>query len=142
MFGPTSRFLNGTHEFSELVRARMVQLMGQSRSVPPLRSAKVWGFRELRREKCTRVGVPWTFPFKLTRTSSFRREERTNGKVAKDQRDHVRYHDNSRTTRPPNMTEIRHKARNFGYHNGNRCSMLERRSVIMIIKVCLKRYLI
>ena len=39
LIGPTSQFLNGTHEFSELVLARMVLLMDQSRSVLPLRSA-------------------------------------------------------------------------------------------------------
>ena len=33
-------FKNGTHEFSELVLARMVLLMDQSRSVLSLRSAK------------------------------------------------------------------------------------------------------
>ena len=68
--GLTSQFLNGTHEFSELVLARMVLLMDESRSVLPLRSAKAREFGELWREKCTRA--PWTFPFKLARTSSFR----------------------------------------------------------------------
>ena len=72
--GPTSQFLNGTHEFSELVLARIALLMDQSRSVLSLRSAKA---RELSREKCTRTH--WTFPFKLVRTSSFR-PARTNGK--------------------------------------------------------------
>ena len=38
--GLTSQFLNGTHEFSELVLARMALLMDQSRSVLPLRLAK------------------------------------------------------------------------------------------------------
>ena len=38
--GPTSQFLAETHEFSELVLARMVLLLDQSRSVLPLRSAK------------------------------------------------------------------------------------------------------
>ena len=38
--GPTSQFLNGTHEFSELVLARMDLVRDQSRSVLPLRSAK------------------------------------------------------------------------------------------------------
>ena len=38
--GPTSQFLNGANEFSELVLSRMAQLMDQSRSVLPLRSAK------------------------------------------------------------------------------------------------------
>ena len=48
----------------------MALLMDQSRSVLPLRSAKAREFGELWREKCTRA--PWTFPFKLVRTSSFR----------------------------------------------------------------------
>ena len=69
--GPTSQFLNVTHEFSELVLARMSLLMDQSRSVLPLRSAKAREFGDwLWREKCTRA--PWPFPFKLARTSSFR----------------------------------------------------------------------
>ena len=42
--GPTSQFLNGMHEFSELVVARMVLLMDQSRSVLSLCSAKVREF--------------------------------------------------------------------------------------------------
>ena len=66
---PTSQFLNRTHEFSELVLARMALLMDQSRSVLPLRSAKAREFGELWREKCTHA--PWTFPFKLVRTSFF-----------------------------------------------------------------------
>ena len=49
--GPTSQFLNGTHELSELVLARMSLLMDQSRSVLPLRSAKAREFGELGREK-------------------------------------------------------------------------------------------
>ena len=48
--GPTSQFLNGTHEFSELVLARTVLLMDQSRSVLPLRSAKARELGELWRE--------------------------------------------------------------------------------------------
>ena len=48
--GPTSQFLNGTHEFSELVLARTVLLMDQSRSVLPLRSAKARELGELSRE--------------------------------------------------------------------------------------------
>ena len=48
---PTSQFLNGTHEFSELVLARMVLFMYQSRSVLLLRSSKAWEFGELWREK-------------------------------------------------------------------------------------------
>ena len=48
----TSHFLNGTHEFSELILTRMALLMDQSCSVLPLRSPKVR-----------------TFPFKLARTS-------------------------------------------------------------------------
>ena len=68
--GPPRQFLNGTHEFSELVLARMSLLMDQSRSVLPLRSAKAQELGELWWEKCTRA--PWTFPLKLARTSSFR----------------------------------------------------------------------
>ena len=48
---PTSQFLNGAHEPLRTGQNGLV-LMDQSRSVLPLRSAKV---RELRREKCTRV---------------------------------------------------------------------------------------
>ena len=40
-------FLNGTHEFSELVLARMTLLMDQSRSVLLLRSTKAREFGEL-----------------------------------------------------------------------------------------------
>ena len=36
--GPTSQFLNGTHELSELVLVRMALLMDRSRSVLPLRA--------------------------------------------------------------------------------------------------------
>ena len=36
--GPTSQFINGKHEFSELVMARMALLINKSRSVLPLRS--------------------------------------------------------------------------------------------------------
>ena len=67
-----SQFLNGTHEFAELVLIRMALIMVQSRSVLPLRSAKAREFGELWREKCTRA--PWTYPFQiLVRTSSFGR---------------------------------------------------------------------
>ena len=68
--GQTSQFLNGTHEFLELVLARMSLLIDLSRSVLPLRSAKAREFGELWREKCTRT--PWTFQFKLARSISFR----------------------------------------------------------------------
>ena len=47
----------------------MALLMDQSRSVPPLRSAKARELRELWREKCMRA--LWTSPFKLARTSFF-----------------------------------------------------------------------
>ena len=40
--GPTSQFLNGTHELTELVLARMTQLM----DLLPLRSAKARTFGE------------------------------------------------------------------------------------------------
>ena len=66
---PTSQFLNETHDFLELVLARMALLMDQSCPVLPLRSAKAQEFGELWREKCTRA--PWTFPFELARTGSF-----------------------------------------------------------------------
>ena len=56
---PDSQSLNGTHEFAELVLARMTLLMDQSRSVFPLRSE----FQELWR-------ASWTFSFKLARTGS------------------------------------------------------------------------
>ena len=38
--GPTSQFLNGTHEFMRLVQARMALFMDESRSALPLQSAK------------------------------------------------------------------------------------------------------
>ena len=75
--GPTSQFLNGTYELSELVLVRMALLMDQSRSILPLRSAKAREFGELWRKKYTRM--PWTFPFKLARTIFFGWPERTNG---------------------------------------------------------------
>ena len=68
--GPTSQFLNETHDFSELVLA-MVLLMDQSRSVLPLRSAKA---RDQVLGSCggkNRTRAPWTFPYNLARTSSF-----------------------------------------------------------------------
>ena len=70
--GPTSQLLNETHEFSELVLARLTPLMDKSRSVFSLRLAKARAreFGEFWREKCTRA--PWTFPLKLARTSSSR----------------------------------------------------------------------
>ena len=50
------QFLNGTHEFSELVAAKMALLMDQSRSVLPLRWGKAREFGELWREKlCARA---------------------------------------------------------------------------------------
>ena len=56
----TGQFLKGTrHEFSELILARVALLMDQSRSIPPLRSAKAREFGELWREKCT--PAPQTF---------------------------------------------------------------------------------
>ena len=68
--GPTSLFLNGTHKFSELALARMVLLTDKNRSVPPLRLTKAREPGELWREK--NVRAPWTIPFKLVTTSSFR----------------------------------------------------------------------
>ena len=56
-------------KFSEMVLTRMALLMGQSRSVLPLRSAKAQELGELWREKCMRT--PWAFPFKLARTELF-----------------------------------------------------------------------
>ena len=44
--GLTSQFLNGTHEFSDLVLARMALLMGHNHSVLPLRSDKAREFGE------------------------------------------------------------------------------------------------
>ena len=43
--------------------------MDQSRLVPPLRLAEAREFGELWRENA--MHAHWTFPFKLTRTSSF-----------------------------------------------------------------------
>ena len=64
------QFLNGTHEFSELVLIRMalhswIRAAQFSRSDRPKR----WNL-----ESCGRKNVraPWTFPFKPARTSSFR----------------------------------------------------------------------
>ena len=67
--GPTTQFLNGTHEFSELVLAKMSLLVDQSRSVLLLRLAKAREFGELRRDKCTRA--PWTFPLKIGQKQFF-----------------------------------------------------------------------
>ena len=57
MASPTSLFLNGTREFSELVLARMALLVYRSHSVLPLRLAYSQEFGKL---------------FKLAKTSSFR----------------------------------------------------------------------
>ena len=56
--------LKWAQQFSELVLARMALFMNQSNSVLPREFGELW------REKCTRA--PWTFPFKLARTGSFR----------------------------------------------------------------------
>ena len=69
-FRLSTQFLNGTHEFPELVLSRVALLMDQSGSISVLQSAKARGSGDLWREKCTRA--PWSFPFKLIRTSSFR----------------------------------------------------------------------
>ena len=76
--GPTSQFLNGTHEFSELVLARMVLLMDQSRSVLPLRSSKAREFRELWRKNVRAHLEP--FHFSWPEPVLFGRAERTSGK--------------------------------------------------------------
>ena len=55
LYGPTSQFLTGTHEFSELVLARMTLLMDQSRSGLPLRSAKARVFGKLWREEISAI---------------------------------------------------------------------------------------
>ena len=55
--GRTSQLLDGTHEFSELVLARMVLLVDQSGSVLPLRSAKAREFGELWREEISAIFV-------------------------------------------------------------------------------------
>ena len=62
----------------ELVLASMALLTDQSPSVLSLRSAKARMFESYDGKKCT--CAPWTFPFKLARTSSFGRPERANGK--------------------------------------------------------------
>ena len=80
--GPTSQFFNGMLEFSELVLDKMALLVDQSRSVLPLWSAKVREFGELWWEKCT--SSPWTFPFKLARTSSFWIARMCKWKMTKD----------------------------------------------------------
>ena len=84
---PTSGFLNGTPELSELVLARMVLFMDQSRSVLPHRSAKAREFEELWREKC--AGTPWTFPFELCKTCSLRSARPDKWKVTKSA---IRFH--------------------------------------------------
>ena len=79
---PTSQFLNRTHEFSELVLARMALLMDQSRSVLQLQSAKARKFGELWREN-VRVRLR---PFHLYCGSEpvlFGRTGPTNGKLSK-----------------------------------------------------------
>ena len=63
--GPTNQFLNGTHEFSQLVLPRMALLVDQRHSILPFTSAKARKFEELWRENCTRR--PWTFPFNLAK---------------------------------------------------------------------------
>ena len=55
MAGPSNYFLNGTHEFSELVWVRMALLVDQSLSCLPLRSAEARELGELWWEKCTRA---------------------------------------------------------------------------------------
>ena len=65
--GLISQCLSEAHEFSELVLARMALLADQSCTVLSLRSAKAREFGAVA-GKCTRA--PWTFPFKLARTSS------------------------------------------------------------------------
>ena len=67
--GSTSSFTNGTHDSLELVLPRMALPKDQSRSALPLRSVKARELESCGREKCT--CAPWTFPFKLVRTSSF-----------------------------------------------------------------------
>ena len=76
--GPTSQFLNGPHEFSDLVLARMALLMDQSRSVLPLQSAKARKLGELWRENRTRA--PWTFPLNWPEPVLLGRPERAHGK--------------------------------------------------------------
>ena len=56
--GPTSQFLKGMHEFSQLALAIMTLLLDKSSSVLPLQLAKVWDFRKLWQEKC--MCAPWT----------------------------------------------------------------------------------
>ena len=89
--GPSSQSLNRTQELPGLFLARMALFMDQSCLILPFRSAKAQEFGEWWREnvrarlgllhlssgiwrmvagKCTRA--PWTFPFKLARTRSFR----------------------------------------------------------------------
>ena len=76
----SQNWLNGTHEFSELVLARMALLMDQSRSVLPLRSVKAREFGELW-QSCTAARLAWMdFPYQLARTSIFGRPEQTNEK--------------------------------------------------------------
>ena len=81
--GPTSQFLNGTNEFSELVLARMSLLMEQRSSVLPLRSAKAREFGKLWREnvhaRLRPYHLNWSEPV------LFGRPERTNGKRPKKQ---------------------------------------------------------
>ena len=75
--GLTSQFLNGTHEFSELVPARMALLMNQSRSVLPLQSG-IW---KVVTEEHVRARLePFHLNFNLPESVLFDRPERTNGK--------------------------------------------------------------
>ena len=61
------QFIIGTHKFSELVSGQNGPAHGSEPPSFPLRSAKSRTLRELWHEKCTRA--PWTFPFKLAKTS-------------------------------------------------------------------------
>ena len=64
------QFLNETPEFSRTGSGQIGPAPGSEPLSSPAPVGQSAGIGELRREKCTRA--PLIFPFKLTRTSSFR----------------------------------------------------------------------
>ena len=79
---PVRKFLNGTHEFSELVMARMALLTDQSRSVLQLRSFKAREFGEWWRENMFARALSISLKYNWQELSVlFVRQDRTNGKL-------------------------------------------------------------
>ena len=79
---PVRKFLNETHEFSELVMARMALLTDQSSSVLQLRSFKVREFGEWWRENMFARTLSISLKYNWQELSVlFVRQDRTNGKL-------------------------------------------------------------